>query len=730
MAVLALLCLVAQPRGSEPLLQADDAVVETDDQGWIIGNALIRYGLTRTGTGVVARGIEDAASGRDWLRAQAPDSIVRVNGQVLTPGTPPLVFDRAAAVEWFGGVRLDLHFRVAAAGLEVQRSYACYPGSALIETWTTFRQDGGQSVTLADLTNYAFAIENGTLHWVGGLQTPDENGGPFTRYAGDLDDGQVFFLGSDRRSSETSLPWFTVSAGEEEFFGSIVWSGSWQFRTERRGDTVLVRLGLPPFDTTLAAGGTLETPHAVFGITNQVVSDTASAMQTFLRRLRGGRPFRSSVTYNTWYSKGTVMDEASITSEMDLAASIGVEQFVIDAGWWSGANTDDPGDFISRWGNWQVDFERFPNGLGYLSDYAHDRGMRFGMWVEPERVDRSQVGLPGLVRESFLATNDGRYDDDSAGPSAPAGTRRARSRSGRPKTMASGHGVSAQVCLVDASAREWLFGRLSEFIEEARLDYLKWDNNFWIACNREGHGHGPRDANFLHHQALNTMLDELRERFPDLEIENCASGGNRLSLAMLARTDAAWLDDRTDPSSRVRHSLQGLLGLLPPSYMLSFAAAALEGADETRSNSASYVFRSRMLGTPGMSWSLGGMAGYERSSLTADITIYKRVRPIVQQGAPILLSPQVLVSGWSGWDAVEHVVAGGREAVVMAYNTFDAPETAVVRPKRLIPEARYTVESADRGIVGSASGRALMADGIELYSPGEAVGHVLILSAE
>jgi hypothetical protein len=71
-------------------------------------------------------------------------------------------------------------------------------------------------------------------------------------------------------------------------------------------------------------------------------------------------------------------DEASLQAEMQFAASMGIEQFVVDAGWWINIDLSDPSNFAQGLGSWQVDPDRFPSGLGALSDYAHQLGMRFG----------------------------------------------------------------------------------------------------------------------------------------------------------------------------------------------------------------------------------------------------------------------------------------------------------------------------------------------------------------
>jgi alpha-galactosidase len=688
----------------------EDATVQFDADGWIIGNNLIRYSIGMLGQGQVGvRAIEDVRSGRDWSRNAEPDSSFRVNGRPIRVGGAGSEFSHAEVSEWWGGVRLDLHLRVQVPALEVIRSYVCYPGSSVIETWTSVTVMGKAPATLSDLESYALSIENGTLQWITGMQTPDELGGQFTRAYGDLADGQVAFLGSDQRASETMLPWFSVRTDGQEFFGSVLWSGSWQFRMERRGDTAVVRMGLPPFGTTVAPDATLEFPHAIFGLTNAAVPDTALALRAFIDKgLRHGRPLAPYLTSNTWYSYGTYMNEESMLAEMEMAASVGMEQFVVDAGWWADVNWDSSADFVHNWGTWQVDYDRFPNGLGGLADRAHQLGMRFGVWVEPERVDRSTVGVIGHAQERFLATNGGRYD-----PGVP-----------------NSESTSAQVCLASQEARDWVLAKLTNFIDEVHPDYLKWDNNFWVNCTRPGHGHGPEDGNFQHHRGLQTLLDEVRGIYPWLDIENCASGGNRLSLDMLARTDAAWMDDNTGLSARTRHSIEGLIAMFPAPYLLSFSTVPVEGIGGDLTGDAPFVMRSRMLGAPGTSWRMAGMDDGTQAGILKEASLYKRIRRIQVQGTALLLGQQVPNSGWPGWDAVQYVRTDASEAVVMAFANAGAPESVVVHPRGLLPEAVYRVESADAGEFGTSPGAALMDDGIELRLVESALSHVVFLSVE
>jgi alpha-galactosidase len=677
-------------------------------RAWTIGNASIQYAIDASSGTTNVTQILDPVADTDWHRADAPDAWIGVNGQRVVIGSTATPFASAATQEWWGGVRLDLNYRAPSSGLEITRSYAVYPDSAVVESWTTVHSTV-RAVTLTELNSYNLEIADGTFRWMTGANTPLEVGGPFTMGEGALDDGQVFEMTEPRRASETNMPWYAVRAADgRQLFGSILWNGQWQFDITRVGDDDRVTMGLPPLSTVLPPGGTLELPHAIVGITTTRLPDISTSLRGFISNgLRKGRPLNSYVTYNTWFTFGTFIDEPSIMAEMDMAAALGVEQFVIDAGWWFHIDPDDPGDYKAQWGTYQVDPERFPNGLGALSDYAHSIGMRFGVWVEPERVAMSTVGTAGNAKERFLAQSGGRYDPDVPNSEATSG----------------------QICLADNEARVWLYNKLSAFIADARPDYVKWDNNFWVNCDRLTHGHGATDGNFAHMRGLQTLWQQLRDTFPDLDIEDCASGGNRLSLDMLNYTDAAWMDDQSAPSGRVRHNLEGLLNLFPAPYLLSFTMGG-DGEPMDPTVDLPMMFRSRMGGMLGISSPLSQMDEATRAISANQIALYKRIRPILQTGSAMLLTPQYMSfpdQPYSGWDVMEQLSGTTGDAVLMGFGTDDGPPSALVKLKGLNPDRLYWVESADFGDLGTVRGSELMQRGIEVQASSVSRGHVLIV---
>jgi len=694
-----------QASGRRLLAEQGDAYVRVEPGGdtWTVGSALVELSVRLDRReGLIVTDLSSPETGRYNARS-GPDTTITLGSTGLVLGTRELTFERAEAVAYRGGARLDLSFLSRTPPARITRTYVAYPRAPVIETWTTFEATGASEVVTGDLNAFDLAIQLGTIRWVTGLDTPESEGGPFTLMSRTLEPGEHLSIGSTGRSSERALPWFFIDAGTDGFFGALLWSGPWQLTLARTDEAIRATLGLPSFVTRVAPGGVLETPHAVFGVTGGSIRDVSEAMARFVMTgLREGRAFQPLVTYNTWYAYGTAIDEDTVRREIDQAADLGVELFVLDAGWFAN-NPDDPFDFTTGLGSWETDLERFPNGLRALRDYAHEKGLRFGLWVEPERVALDTVGRPSLARERWLARRDGHYF-----PDYPAGLP-----------------PSAQICLADPEARAWVLDRLVDLVETVQPDYLKWDNNFWVACNRSGHGHGKGDGSFAHVRGLYEVLAALRERYPELMIENCSGGGHRLDLGMLAYTDVNWMDDRTAPSARVRHHVEGLSVIVPPASLLSFV---LDSEEEPLDPTPELplVLRSRMLGALGMSWRSEDLGEGEREVIRGEIAMYKQIRDIVRDATARLVTEQVGLWGSPDWDALELVSTATGDAVLFAFANPDAPGRLWVRLRDLRPEATYEVASVDRGAIGAATGAALMGDGVELTRAAEVPAQVVV----
>ena len=652
--------------------------------------------------------IANPMTGRTWDITPGADAGLTLAGNhiVLSSGSAPVSFVSAGAEADAHGVRLSFIFEHRALRLRVTRTYACYPGSPTIETWTQVdASDASGPVALSDLVGWRITMPVATVRWLGGLRggTADNaEAGTFELASRELDPGERIEIGGKGRSTEDFVPFVLVDTGVDDLYGGIMWSGEWQIVFERLNDTDLrVTAQFPDTVTAVAPGKPVEVPHAFFGLASHPsIGESGALRQFILHGIRRGRPFQPLVTYNTWFAYGTTINQEVLTNEWDRAAAMGVELVVVDAGWYPGAGSTGDYDFDSGLGTWTVDADRFPDGLSALAEEAHGGGMKFGVWVEPERVALDTVDRPGLAREAWLATRDGSYGAQATG----------------------------QICLAHPDARKWVFDHVVEIVEKSRADYLKWDKNGWLNCNRSGHGHGAADGNFAHVQALYGLLAELRQRYPDLLIENVSGGGNRLDFGMLAFSDVAWMDDRTVPSSHVRHNIEGLALAFPPAYLLSFV---IDSENEPIRGGSDFplVVRSRMPGVLGLTYRSEDFDDRLTEDLSREILRYKQFRDIVAGGNATLLSRQAPVDEDS-WDVLQEVADEGRRAVIFAFKGSDRDGRLVVQPRGLLADVMYEVSSVDVGVLGVVPGDLLMKDGIELVHAGLSRAHVIALIAQ
>ena len=692
------------------LARAGDAFVlqENGQRVWVVGNDAVSFTVGLTGNGALnTLGLDRTGYGRQWKPGTAADFTFLAGGRRLTPGQSTFTFREARASAADTTVRLELVFEDTTSKVRVTRNYACGAGSGAIEVWSVFETASNTAkVSISDIGIWRLTMPVDAVNWVTGLQAGADQGGRFTRQRQVLTAGRQFELSSARRSSETAIPavWFSGAPGS--FFGGVNWSGAWKLEVSdpAANGLVTIQVTLDDTATTVLRDQPLEGPHGFFGVARGDQSDVTLAFQAYFRNgIRHGRPIEAPVTYNTWFAYGTRIDEDAIREEMAHAARAGVELFMIDAGWYAGP--DSVWDFSTGLGNWSPDAERFPAGLGTLSDYAHGLGMKVGVWVEPERMDLATVYDLKLAKERFLATSGGRYHPESD----------------------NGEATSAQICLGDTEAREWILGQLVQLIDSVRPDYLKWDNNYWINCDRADHGHGAKDGNFAHVKGLYAVLTALRERYPALSIENCAGGGNRLDSGMLQFTDSAWMDDVTAPSSHVRHNLEGLGTIFPPAYLLSFVTnGALEPAHDG-SGGRALEFRSRMPGMLGLTWRSAEFGDEALEEIAAEIATAKAIRGAVPAAASFMLTDQVRADGGGEFDAVQLFSPAARTSAVFVY-AGDGVDWFTIRLKGLEAETRYLISTVWGEELAEATGAELMARGVDIINASDSGAQVVLVT--
>jgi len=332
-------------------------------------------------------------------------------------------------------------------------------------------------------------------------------------------------------------PFFVVrnEVTGEYFIGHLAWSANWQmdFRRDDKGLLFAVGPDARPTQRVIAPAETVATPTVHLGHVSGALDTAVQAMHDHLRRsvLPVRKPERFGlIQYLAPADQGyyTPLDEAKALKCVDVAAAIGAELFLLDAYWWD----------ITQ--DWTPSADRFPRGLEPVIDYVRKKGMLFGLYVETEagggRVTKSKI-----------------YQE-------------------HPEWF----GAVLNLTIPEAAA--WMESEICRLIEQHHLDLLRLDYNPGFTYD------GPvtvRDGivennYWRYYEVFYDLYERLQKKYPDLILQQCASGGARNDLGTVSRFHESYLTDGLS-LPRELQIYSGLTLGLPPEIF-----GILHGADGTQ----------------------------------------------------------------------------------------------------------------------------------------------------
>ena len=248
-----------------------------------------------------------------------------------------------------------------------------------------------------------------------------------------------------------------------------------------------------PLYATYANNGFNGIAHAFTNHMRHFVTDA--------RLLKKSRP----VHYNCWEAVYFNHHIPELKEIATCAHDLGAERFILDDGWFGARN-----DSKSSLGDWQINTEKYPNGLGELVDHIKGLGMEFGIWFEPEMIN----------------------------PDSDAYRNNPHWALGDKDQPLMRNQLVMNMALPDV--QQYLFDSISAIVRDYDVDYIKWDHNRTLPY-----------ADSTQTDALYTLLEKLSATFPKLDIESCSGGGGRLDYGILKRTQRVWLSDCNDPYERM-----------------------------------------------------------------------------------------------------------------------------------------------------------------------------------
>ncbi len=365
-----------------------------------------------------------------------------------------------------------------------------------------------------------------------------------------------------------------------------------------------VMAGINPqsFEFLVEAGETFEAPEAVMCYSSNGYNGMSQQMHQFVREhiVRGEwkkkvRP----VLLNSWEASYFNISEKKLLSLAKEGKKVGIELFVMDDGWFGERNDD-----AHSLGDWTVNHKKLPNGLSGLAKKINEMGLEFGIWVEPEMINKDS--------ECYKAHPDWAIDI----PNKPHSE-------GRNQRI---------LDLINPEVKNYVIEQMTKVFESANIAYVKWDMNRIFSDYYSKYLSPDRQKEVSHRymMALYSILDTLTKRFPHILFEGCAAGGNRFDLGMLCYFPQIWASDNTDAVCRVQTQTGYSYGY--PMSVVSAHVSSCPNHQTLRITPLETRFHVAAFGVCGYECNLKDMGNDSLKQIQEQIELYKKWREVLQFG--------------------------------------------------------------------------------------------------
>lgn len=568
-----------------------------------------------------------------------------------------------------------LTVKLADGDLELQLHYTVFADEDVIVRSTTF-VNHGKTVFL----NRALSAQ---------LDLPDANY-DFIQFAGSwsrerhlhrshLHPGTQSISSLRTASSHQENPFFMLARPHTDnnqgaVFGfNFVYSGNFLDSVEvDQFDTTRVLIGINPdeFGWKLNSGDSFQTPEVIFSYTDNGFNALSQQLGAFYAQHLINPHFayqERPILINNW--EATFMDftEDKLMPIVERAKELGIEMFVLDDGWF-GHRDDDR----SSLGDWFVDEKKFNHGIAGFAKRVHDLDMKFGLWFEPEMISIDsklyQTHPEWMIKTPGRGQTPGRHQ-----------------------------------FVLDMSRKEvvdYLFELMSHIIQDAKLDYIKWDMNRNITEMYGADLPADQQLEFSHRYILGVynLYDRLTKAFPDVLFESCASGGGRFDLGMMYYAPQAWCSDDTDAIERIKIQDGTSYGYTPS--MWGAHVSAVPNDQVGRLTSIDTRAKVAYFGAFGYELDVTELSDEEQATIKQQVAFYKQYRKLFQFGTFYRLETPDTSDNVYAWETVS---PDKQTAIGMRYQILNGANPAYIRYyfKGLDPERHYTVNDGSEVFSGA-----------------------------
>lgn len=462
----------------------------------------------------------------------------------------------------------------------------------------------------------------------------------------------------------------------DEFQGEVlgfhlVYSGNFLAQVEvDTYDTARVLMGIHPHDFTwyLEAGESFQTPEAVMVYSDQGVNGMSQTYHRLFgkRLVRGGwRDKERPIVINNWEANRFTFNEDSLMRLAKTASEVGIELFVLDDGWFGNRN-----DECSGLGDWVPNLDKLPQGIKGLSEKIHALGMDFGLWFEPEMVNKNS----DLFRQhpDWILAAPGRSVS---------------------------HGRNQYV--LDFSRKQvvdYVYMVMDQIFRESEVNYVKWDMNRSITeCYSQAYP-ANRQGEIFHRYILGVydLYERLIRSYPHILFESCASGGGRFDAGMLYYAPQCWTSDDTDAIERLK--IQYGTSVCYPVSSMGAHVSAVPNKQVNRITPMDTRANVSYFGAFGYELDLDELTEEEIGKVRKQVTFMKAHRRLLQFGTFIrLVSP--FTSNFTAW----MVVSEDKKKAIVGYyrilNEANGPYRRL-KLKGLRDHLLYRLEGSEKGYYG------------------------------
>lgn len=612
-----------------------------------------------------------------------------------------------------------IHMKDRLYDLLVDVCYQTFPGCDVIETWTRITNNEKKPIVLEKYASGFLPIRQ-TGVWIMHQHGSwgDEAGLTREPLTPGVKTIQTLAATRSGRYDRAEIM-FSLDGKPQENTGraigaALCWSGNYRLSVETNNKSIhrfLAGINEDQSHYTLQRGQSLETPHLAISYSTQGVGGVSRSFHRWARNnnmVHNGNELRK-ILLNSWEGVYMNVSQPGMEQMMDGLKELGGELFVMDDGWFGRKyrRTNDS----NALGDWETDTVKLPRGIPALVSAAKERGLEFGIWIEPEMVNTKS--------ELYEKHPDWVVCHPTRKPITDRG------------------GTQLTLDMSNPKVQEHVFQIVDRLMtENPQLFYIKWDCNMDILNFGSSYLTADRQSHLYvdYQYGLINTLKRIRAKYPNLVIQACGSGGGRVNYGVMPYFEEFWVSDNTDAQQRI--FMQWGTSLFYPSCAMAQHVSASPNHQTGRRIPLKFRFDVAMTGRLGMEMKPSDLNPQEKEFVRKGFALYKELRPLIQQGNLYrIINPY----DQEGFASQMFVSDDRKQAVFFAYKFQNYVNQYIPRFRfdGLDPGATYTLHEVN--CWGRANGHwegktftgsFLMTEGIELNMGGDFASHVIRVTAD